>query len=89
MYLRPLGRLQRDVGDFISSSVVSSYGGARERRSRRALRFYEFEMDMREEGTSDFVYDAEHDLFRFPDGRFAFSRAFADVKLLRERSCFG
>ena len=36
---------------------------------------YEFEMALREEGEiSDFVYDEEEDLFRFPeDGRFAFS----------------
>jgi len=32
-----------------------------------------------------FVYDAEKDFFRFPDGRFAFSREWADVDLLQER----
>jgi hypothetical protein len=38
----------------------------------------------------DFVYDEEHDLFRFPeDGRFAFSREWADVKLLEERGYYG
>jgi len=40
---------------------------------------------LREEGISDFVYDEEKDLFRFPDGRFAFSREWADVDLLQER----
>jgi hypothetical protein len=30
-------------------------------------------MFFREEGLSSFVYDEEKDLFRFPDGCFAFS----------------
>ncbi len=42
-------------------------------------------MLFREERISDFVYDEEKDLYRFPDGRFAFSRTHADVKLLEER----
>jgi hypothetical protein len=47
---------------------------------------YEIEMYFRQEGFSDFVYDAELDLFRFPeDGRVAFSREFADWERLRER----
>jgi hypothetical protein len=46
---------------------------------------YEVEMQLREEGYSGFVYDEEKDLFRFNDGRFAFSRTQADVKLLEER----
>ena len=51
---------------------------------------YEFERALREEGISDFVYDEEQDLFRFPkDGRFAFSREWSDVKLLEERGHFG
>ena len=37
-------------------------------------------------GGSDFVYDAELDVYRFPeDGRFAFCREFADWRRLRER----
>jgi hypothetical protein len=36
---------------------------------------YEVEMQLREEGYSGFVYDVEKDLFRFNDGRFAFSPA--------------
>jgi hypothetical protein len=48
-------------------------------------------MALREEGEiPDFVYDEEEDLFRFPeDGRFAFSREWADVELLQERGYFG
>jgi hypothetical protein len=46
---------------------------------------YETEMLFREEGLSDFVYDEEHDLFRFKDGRFAFSRTQANIALLEER----
>ena len=37
-------------------------------------------------GGSEFVYDGELDVFRFPeDGRFAFCREFADWRRLRER----
>ena len=64
-------------------------GSDRERRRRRSLALYEFEMALREEGLSDFVYDEENDLFRFPDGRFAFSREWSDVKPLRERGYEG
>ena len=69
--------------------VTRRFGSARERRRRRSLALYEFEMALREEGLSDFVYDEENDLFRFPDGRFAFSREWSDVKLLRERGYDG
>ncbi len=66
------------------------FGSDQERRRRRSLALYEFEMALREEGISDFVYDEENDLFRFPeDGRFAFSREWSDVKLLRERGYDG
>ncbi len=56
-----------------------------ELQRRRAKALYEIEMFFREEGLSDFVYDEENDLFRFEDGRFAFSRTHADMKLLEER----
>ena len=37
-------------------------------------------------GCSDFEYDEELDVFRFPkDGRFAFCREFADWSLLQQR----
>ena len=66
---------------------MGRFGSYRERRRRRAQALYRFEMTLREEGeVSDLVYDEEQDLFRFPeDGRFAFSRERADVKLLEER----
>jgi hypothetical protein len=64
------------------------FGSERERRRRRANALYEFEMVLREEGISDFVYE-EKGLFRFADGRFAFSREWADVDLLEERGYFG
>jgi len=41
------------------------------------------------QGLSDFVYDEEQDLFRFRDGRFAFSREWADIQLLQKRVYFG
>ena len=65
------------------------FGSDRERRRRRSLALYEFEMALREEGLSDFVYDEENDLLRFPDGRFAFSKEWADVDLLQKRGHFG
>ena len=68
----------------------SRFGSDQERRLRRSQALYRFEMALREEGAiSDFVYDEEQDLFRFPDGRFAFSRDYADVRLLEERGYFG
>jgi hypothetical protein len=70
---------------------MRKFGSDRERRRRRAAALYEFEMALRAEGEiSDFVYDEEQDLFRFPeDGRFAFSKEWADVMLLEERGYFG
>ena len=70
--------------------AMRRFGSDLERRRRRANALYVFEMLLREEGISDFVYDEEQDLFRFPqDGRFAFSRERAEVKLLEERGYFG
>jgi hypothetical protein len=53
-------------------------------RGRARLR-YDFKIECREQGWGDpaFVYDEEKDLFRWTDGRFAFSREHADWKLLR------
>jgi hypothetical protein len=50
---------------------------------------YELELAQHEEGLSDFVCDEEQDLFRFPDGKFAFSKEWSDVKPLEERGYFG
>ena len=70
---------------------MHKFGSERERRRGRAAALYRFEMALREEGEiPDFVYDEEQDLFRFPeDGRFAFSREWADVMLLQKRGYFG
>ncbi len=38
---------------------------------------------------SDFVFDAEHDLYRFADGEFAFSREYANERRLREEGHIG
>jgi hypothetical protein len=35
-------------------------------------------------GSSEFIYDEELDVFRFPDGRFVFGKEHADWELLRE-----
>jgi hypothetical protein len=52
----------------------------------RAASLYETETTFREEGwrSEDFVYDAEHDLYRFADGEFAFSREYANKRRLGE-----
>jgi hypothetical protein len=69
---------------------MGRFGSDRERRRRRAAALYRFEMALREEDSiSDFVYDEKQDLFRFPYGRFAFSKEWADVDLLQERGYFG
>lgn len=71
--------------------MMRRYGNDRDLRRNRAAALYELKMAFRAEGLgSDFVYDEEHDLFRFPeDGRFAFSKEWADVKLLEERGYYG
>ena len=60
-------------------------------RWRRAETLYELEMVFREEGWSseEFVYDDEQDLYRFPDGEFAFSKEYANERRLREMGCIG
>jgi hypothetical protein len=65
--------------------VMRRFGSDQERRRRRSKALYDFEMALREEGISDLLYDEGEDLFRFPDGKFAFSREWADEKLLEER----
>jgi hypothetical protein len=58
-----------------------------ELRKRRARTLYDFEVECREQGWGDpaFAYDEEHDLFRFTDGKFAFSREHGDWALLKKR----
>ena len=57
-----------------------------QRRIDAELR-YDLEMEFRKVGWGDpaLLYDDENDLFRFTDGRFAFSREHADWELLRKR----
>ena len=57
-------------------------------RRDRCKTLYLLEMECLEMGEEDpkLVYDEENDLFRFrSDGRFAFSRKYADWELLRKR----
>jgi hypothetical protein len=62
----------------------------REMRRRTAQALYEIETEFREDGwPSEFVYDAEHDLYRFSDGEFAFSREYANERRLREIGAIG
>ena len=68
---------------------MRKFGTNREMRRRGAETLYELEMVWREEGTSEFVYDAEHDLYRFSDGEFAFSREYANERRLREIGAIG
>ena len=59
----------------------------KEQRKRDAALLYELEVEFRQVGWGDpaLIYDEERDLFRFVDGRFAFSRKHADWDLLRKR----
>jgi hypothetical protein len=58
-----------------------------EKRRMNARLLYNFEVECRRQGWGDpaFVYDGEKDLFRWTDGKFAFSREHADWELLRKR----
>jgi hypothetical protein len=58
-----------------------------EQRKWDAALCYQLEMESRMVGWGDpaLVYDEEKDLYRFTDGRFAFSRNHADWTLLRKR----
>jgi hypothetical protein len=61
-----------------------------EKRRRRTASLYGFETELREMNEpSEFVYDAEHDLYRFADGEFAFSREHLNEKRLRELGHIG
>jgi hypothetical protein len=58
----------------------------KDQRQRWLEALYDVEMYFAQNGCSDFEYDEELDVFRFPeDGRFAFCREFADWDLLQER----
>jgi hypothetical protein len=58
----------------------------REMRRRRAETLYELEALFAEAGwhSEEFVYDKEHDLYRFQDPEFTFSRKYANEWRLRE-----
>ena len=62
-----------------------------EKRRSGAEMLYELETAFREDGwpSEEFVYEAEHDLYRFPDGEFAFSREYANERRLREMGIIG
>jgi len=86
---RPVDRKRSGVRAEAVRGVMRRFGSDQERRRRRSKALYDFEMALREEGISDLLYDEGEDLFRFPDGKFAFSRERADVRLLEERGYFG
>ncbi len=59
-----------------------------EQRRMDAELLYDLEMECRRQGFLEdpvLVYDEEHDLFRFGDDKFAFSREHADWALSRKR----
>jgi hypothetical protein len=62
-----------------------------DKRRSRAKVLYELEKGLREEGwpSEEFVYDDEHDLYRFADGEFAFSREFANEPGMWEEGMIG
>ena len=56
-------------------------------RKRNTRLLYDFEVECRRQGWGDpaFYYDEDKDLFRWTDGKFAFSREHADWRQLRKR----
>ena len=62
-----------------------------QRRRGGAEMLYELETGFREYGwpSEEFVYDEKHDLYRYPDGDFAFSRQYANKRRLREEGMIG
>ena len=56
-------------------------------RKTDARLLYDLEVELRKVGWGDpaYVHDEEKGLFRFHDGKFAFSREHADWALLRKR----
>jgi hypothetical protein len=58
-----------------------------ERRRGKCELLYDLEVEYRKVGWGDpaYVHDDERGLFRFRDGKFAFSREHADWTLLRKR----
>jgi hypothetical protein len=76
------------VGDGRRSQAGRPPIGRSEAKVRRGLTkaLYDMETVFRKQGFSEFTYDEELDVFRFPeDGRFAFCEEFADWDLLEER----
>jgi hypothetical protein len=61
------------------------------RRRGKTAMFYEIEAALGEMGepSEEFVYDVEHDLHRFADGEFAFSKEYLNEKRLREAGNIG
>jgi hypothetical protein len=63
-------------------SQVSNPGARGKRRRIMERPSYDFEMEARRQGflaDPAYIYDEEHDLFRFRDGKFAFSRSFSSA----------
>jgi hypothetical protein len=77
-------------GVVLKVSASRRAGEAMQDGNPKARVLYEVEMSLIDEGVaSSLVYDEEHDLFRFPDGRFAFDQRRADVELLWRRGYLG
>jgi hypothetical protein len=62
-----------------------------EMRRRRAETLLELEALFAEAGwpSEEFVYDAEHNLYCFANGEFAFSREYGNERRLREEGIVG
>ena len=72
---RPQYPWQIPIADLFPASQLSEAA----RRRADARFFYLFELLLMEEGCdSELVYDEEHEVFRFADGRFALSREHAN-----------
>jgi hypothetical protein len=68
----------------IADCFPASQRSETQRRRQDAQFFYQFERLLMEEGCdSELVYDEEHEVFRFGDGRFALSKEHADWPSLK------
>ena len=90
MHQETLSCLPPSTGDNSSMNESSWFPSKSETKMRRvtAETLYDLEMECRRQGWGAdpaFVFDEERELFRFHDGKFAFSRKHVNWALLRKR----
>ena len=72
------------VVPYLAPYTSSMWGISKSEQRRRGAEYaYALKMEFRKMGWSSneqFIYDEEHDLFRFPDGEFAFSEEYVNER---------